>query len=298
MRDYIRKIVPNGLLKVYRSYKKQQTRKAIQDQRKNNEGWTKIQLLEQLRAIGIETGDTLLVHSALSKMGYIEGGPTTVVDVLLDAVGEEGHVLMPNSPNAEYQLEYIRNLSVFDVQNDKSKLGAITETFRNHPEALRSCHPTEPVSCIGPNAAYFIQDHFGEITPYTSKSPFYRVAEKGGKILMIGVTLDNAGTNLHTLEDAIEDFKYPIYYPELFHVDVKFPDGTIKSMQTKVHDPVWSKKRHCDDLIPLFEEHGVLQHVQIGNAKTLLLDAKKMLETMISLYKTSGVTMYDLGDLK
>ena len=298
MRDYIRKIVPNGLLKVYRSYKKQQTRKAIQDQRKNNEGWTKIQLLEQLRAIGIETGDTLLVHSALSKMGYIKGGPTTVVDVLFDAVGEEGHVLMPNSPNAEYQLEYIRNLSVFDVQNDKSKLGAITETFRNHPEALRSCHPTEPVSCIGPNAAYFIQDHFGEITPYTSKSPFYRVAEKGGKILMIGVTLDNAGTNLHTLEDAIEDFKYPIYYPELFHVDVKFPDGTIKSMQTKVHDPVWSKKRHCDDLIPLFEEHGVLEHVQIGNAKTLLLDAKKMLETMISLYKTSGVTMYDLGDLK
>jgi aminoglycoside 3-N-acetyltransferase len=298
MRDFIRKIVPNGLLKVYRSYKKQQTRKAIQDQRKNNEGWTKIQLLEQLRAIGIETGDTLLVHSALSKMGYIEGGPTTVVDVLLDAVGEEGHVLMPNSPNAEYQLEYIRNLSVFDVQNDKSKLGAITETFRNHPEALRSCHPTEPVSCIGPNAAYFTQDHFGELTPYTTKSPFYRVAEKGGKILMIGVTLDNAGTNLHTLEDAIKDFKYPIYFPELFHVDVKFPDGTIKSMQTKVHDPVWSKKRHCDDLIPLFEEHGVLQHVQIGNAKTLLLDAKKMLETMISLYKTSGVTMYDLGDLE
>jgi aminoglycoside 3-N-acetyltransferase len=295
MRDFIRKITPNGMLKLYRAYKKQQKRKVIRQQKENNEGWTQIQLLEQLRAIGVEPGDTLLVHSALSKMGYIEGGPVSVVNALLDAVGEEGHILMPNSPNAGYQLDYIRDLSVFDVQNDKSKLGAITEAFRLHPKALRSCHPTEPVSCIGPNAAYFIQDHFGETTPYSAKSPFYKVAEQGGKILMVGVTLDNAGTNLHTLEDAVADFKYPVYYPELFAVDIKFSDGTVKTMQTKVHDPVWSRKRNCDDLIPIFEQHGVLSHVRFGNADTLLLDAKKMLETMILLYETRGVTMYDLG---
>ncbi len=295
MRNLIRSITPQWLLDSYRQYKKKQTRKRIASQKANNEGWSKNDLKDQLRTAKIEKGDTVLVHSALSKMGFIEGGPKTVVDALLETVGDTGHILMPNSPNASYQLEYIQDLSVFNVNNDKSRLGAITEAFRIHPDSIRSCHPTEPVSCIGPNARYFVDQHFGEETPYTKNSPFYRVAEQGGKILMIGVTLDNAGTNLHTLEDAIDDFKYPVYYPELFEVNVKFPDGSEKSMKTKVHDPVWSKKRNCDDLIPLLEEHGVLDKVKIGNAEALLLDAKKMLDTMINLYEKYEVTMYDLG---
>tara|TARA_B100000508_G_scaffold138385_1_gene134349 strand:+ start:34552 stop:35463 length:912 start_codon:yes stop_codon:yes gene_type:complete len=296
MRDLIRSITPSWLLELYRKRKKQQTRKRIEEQKAMNKGWAKEDLKEQLKSIGIDRGDTVLVHSALSKMGYVEGGPQTVIDSLLEVVGDEGHILMPNSPNASFQLEYIQNIECFDVANDASKLGAITEVFRTHPKSKRSCHPTEPVSCIGPDSAYFVGSHFGEETPYTDKSPFYRVAERKGKILMIGVTLDNAGTNLHTLEDAVDDFKYPVYYPETFEVKVKFEDGSERSMKTKVHDPSWSKKRKCDDLIPIFEKEGVLEKVKVGDAQTLLLDASHMLNTMIRLYKEQEVTMYDLGN--
>lgn len=295
MRNFVRSITPDWLLKQYRKFKKKQTRRSLESQKERNEGYNKDTLISQLSAAGIRKGDNVLVHSSLSKMGYIDGGPQTVVDSLLQAVGAEGNVLMPNSPNASYQLDYIRTLYCFDVVQDKSMLGAITEVFRTHPEAIRSCHPTEPVSCVGPDAAYFVGSHFGEETPYTENSPFYKVAEKKGKILMIGVTLDNAGTNLHTLEDAIKDFKYPIYYPELFEVNVKFPDGNMRSMKTRVHDPEWSKKRKCDDLIPLFEKYGALEHIKIGDADALLFDARKMLDTMINLYREYDVTMYDLG---
>lgn len=295
MRDLVRSITPQWLLDKYRKFKKKQTRKKLALQEADGQGWSKNDLKRQLTAAGIDKGDTVLVHSALSKMGFVEGGPKTVVDALLETVGDSGHILMPNSPNPSFQLEYIQELSTFDVKNDKSKLGAITEVFRTTSNAVRSCHPTEPVSCIGPNADYFVGHHFGEETPYTKNSPFYRVAEQGGKILMIGVTLDNAGTNLHTLEDAIEDFKYPVYYPELFEVKIKFPNGTTKNMKTRVHDPVWSKKRNCDDLIPLFTEYNVLEEIKIGDANTLLLDAKKMLDTMVNLYEKYEVTMYDLG---
>jgi aminoglycoside 3-N-acetyltransferase len=295
MRDFVRSITPNWLLKQYRKFKKKQTRRSLEGQKERNEGYTKDTLLSQLSAAGIHNGDNVLVHSALSKIGYVIGGPQAVVDALLETVGEDGNVLMPNSPNASYQLDYIRTLSCFDVDKDKSKLGAITEVFRNHPEAMRSCHPTEPVSCVGPDAAYFVGGHFGEETPYTKNSPFYKVAEKEGKILMIGVTLDNAGTNLHTLEDEISDFKYPVYYPELFEINVKLPDGNRRSMKTRVHDPEWSKKRKCDDLIPLFEKYGALEHIKIGDADALLIDARKMLDTMIYLYRKYEVTMYDLG---
>ncbi len=292
IRDIIRSLVPTFLLNTYRKKQKEKQRQFLQNQKLNGEIWTKDDLIAQLQTIGIEKGDVLLVHSSLSKIGFIENGPKDFVEALLESVGSEGHVLMPNSPNASFQLDYIQQLSLFDVQNDVSKLGAITEYFRKLPNAIRSEHPTEPVSCVGPNAAFFVGNHFGNITPYNENSPFFKVSQMNGKILYVGVTLDNAGTNLHTLEDAISDFKFPVYHEEIFDVKIKSIDGTIKSMQTKVHNPVWSKKRHCDGLLPLFESHNVAQNVNIGNAETWLFDAKKMLDVMIDEYQKSGVTMY------
>lgn len=292
MRNFIRKITPAFLLDWYRRYKKIKVRSEIEQQAKNNEGWTKTDLKDQLQSFGIKEGDTILVHSSMSKIGFVEGGPKTIVDALLETVGPNGHILMPNSPNARFQLDYIQEIHYFDVLNDKSKLGAISEYFRNHENAVRSWHPTEPVSCIGPDTEFFVGTHFNQITPYNENSPFYKVAERNGKILMIGVTLDNAGTNLHTLEDAIEDFKYPVYHPTVFETKIVDPKGKTHSVKTKVHDPVWSKKRKCDGLIPLFEERNVLEFVKFGNASTLLLDARKMLDVMIEEYKEHGVTMY------
>ncbi len=291
-RDLLRSITPQFLLNRYREQKKEAVRSLIAAQREAGEGFTKETLQQQLSDIGIAEGDTLLVHSSLSKIGFVEGGPQAVIDALLAAVGNSGHVLMPNSPNAGYQLEYIRQLDVFDVANAPSSLGIITELFRKHPKALRSVSATEPVSCIGPNALDFVNEHFGEETPYTSKSPFYKVAAASGKILYIGVTLANAGTSLHLLEDAVEAFKFPVYYPELFTVKVKLATGEEKTVQTKVHNPEWSARRRCDELIPLFEKMGAFQKVMIGNAPTLLVDAQKMLDVMIREYEQRGVTMY------
>ncbi|MDX2361675.1 MAG: AAC(3) family N-acetyltransferase [Crocinitomicaceae bacterium] len=292
MRDFIRKIIPQFLLSWYRSSKKKKRNEELMSSRKVGNVLSKEDLIKSFKEIGIVEGDTLLVHSSLSKIGYVEEGPKTVVEALMEAVGVKGNILMPNSPNASLQLDYIKELKEFNVQNSPSKLGAISEYFRVLPNAIRSAHPTEPVSCIGPDADYFTKDHFGELTPYTSNSPFYRVSERGGKILYLGVTLDNAGTNLHTLEDAVDNFMYPVYCDEIFEANVKFPDGSSKSMKTKVHNPEQSAKRKCDGLIPLFIEKGVMADVTIGEARALLVDAKKFLDCMIEEYESFEVTMY------
>jgi aminoglycoside 3-N-acetyltransferase len=228
----------------------------------------------------------------LSKIGYLKNGPKDLVEALFAVIGEKGNVLMPNSPNAEFQLNYIKKNRLFDVKNSVSKLGAISEYFRLLPGAKRSEHPTEPVSCIGPDAEYFTQTHFGEKTPYTKNSPFYKLTQKKGKILYIGVTFANAGTSLHLLEDAVSNFKFPVYYPMAFNVKVQKENGELKEMETFVHDPAQSKKRKCDALIPLFEEAGVLFHSKIGKAPTLVVSADGMYETMLNAYYEKGVTMY------
>lgn len=292
MRNILRKISPQFLLDWYRNSKKRNKDSKLLREKQQGKIYTKKYFVRQFKKLGISKGDVLLVHSSLSKIGYVENGPKDVVEALLEVVGDDGHLLMPNSPNSSFQLDYIKNLDFFDLANSKSKLGAISEYFRLLPDAIRSAHPTEPVSCIGPDAEYFVGHHFGNLTPYNENSPFYRVSERNGKILYLGVTLDNAGTNLHTLEDSIENFKFPVYHPEPFEVKIRFENRTLRSMNTLVHNPDQSKKRKCDGLIPLFEEKGVLKKVKIGNAKSLLVDAKGMYDVMLDEYKTNGVTMY------
>jgi len=292
LKDVIRNLTPNFLLQANRKRKKKNRNKTLANQKSKGKTITTQQLIKNLEHIGIQKGDTLLVHSSLSKIGFLENGPKTLIDALLNVIGENGNLLMPTSPNNVYQLNYIQNTPYFDVLNSPSKTGAITEYFRTLKGVKRSLHPTEPVSVFGPLANYFTKDHFNQLTPYTKNSPFYKVTEKQGKILYIGVTLAMAGTSLHTLEDAIEDFKFPVYHPHIFDFKVIDSKGIEHNIKTKVHNPEWSKKRKCDDLISMFEAENALKKVKIGEADTLLCDAKLFFETMVKKYHENGVTMY------
>jgi len=289
--DFIRNITPTSLLNWNRKRKKNQRNNELSNQAVSGKSISQKDLENDFRKIGITKGDIVLVHSSLSRIGHLSDGPKTFVDALMNVVGSEGTILMPTSPNAVFQADYIRENKIFDVLNTPSKTGKITEYFRTMPYVKRSLHPTEPVSAIGANVDYFLDEHFGQLTPYTFKSPFYKVSEKRGKILYIGVTLSMAGTNLHTLEDAV-DFKFPIYLDEIFEVEILDADGKKHRVKTKVHNPIFSKKRKCDDLIPMFVQEGAMQKVKIGEAETLLVDAKKFFDSMIKNYKDKGVTMY------
>jgi len=292
MRNLIRSLTPQFALNWYRKRKKEQTRKELDASRESGNVLTKEDLKYQIKACGICEGDPVLVHSSLSKIGYVENGPATVIEAFLEVVGPSGHILMPNSPNSSLQLDYVRGLDCFDSRNSSSKLGAITEVFRTWPGAIRSESATEPVSCVGPNARWFVEGHAGEDTPYTQKSPFYRLVEAKGKIVYLGVTLDNAGTSLHLLEDAVDDFPYPVYFKDEFTLKLIDENGIEKEITTKVHNPEQSRLRKCDGLLPEFLALGVYTENKIGNARTLVFDAEKMFRTMVRLYLEKGVTMY------
>jgi len=291
LKDLIRKMTPDSLLNWNRRRKKRERNNQLSNQKNSSKSISQKDLENDFRNAGIIERDVVLVHSSLSRIGHLKDGPKTFVDALKNVVGDSGTILMPTSPNAVYQLDYIRQNKTFDVLNTPSKTGKITEYFRTLPGSKRSLHPTEPVSGIGANVDYFIGEHFGELTPYTSKSPFYKVSEKGGKILYVGVTLSMAGTNLHTLEDAV-DFKFPVYVDEIFDVEVIDENGKKHLVKTKIHDPFFSKKRKCDDLIPMFINEGAMKKAKIGEAETLVADAKKFFEVMMRFYKEKGVTIY------
>jgi aminoglycoside 3-N-acetyltransferase len=94
------------------------------------------------------------------------------------------------------------------------------------------------------------------------------------------------------LEDAL-DVGVPVYYSKEFKLSVCDYEGNEMIVATKVHNPEYSKKRRCDELLPLFLREGVYREVYIGKAKTLVFDAKKMFDVMVTAFTDRGVTMYN-----
>jgi aminoglycoside 3-N-acetyltransferase len=289
--DAVRGWTPKPLLDAFRRLKKWRLKQRLAAQRRSGKGCSQNQLLEELRTMGIAEGDNLLVHASFSAIGYVEGGAENLINALKTVVGSNGHLLMPASPVAKLQYDYLKTNDTFDVLHTPSAMGILSETFRKLSGVLRSEHPTESVCVFGPKAEWFVKDHFGQPTPYNEGSPYFKLADKGGKILIIGRNIWVA-TSLHTLEDAVPDFKFPVYAPEWFEVTVTGYDRLPKKMKTRAHNPEMSLSRHCFELTPLFENAGVLTHHKLGMADCVLLDAKGMFDTMVKAYLEKGVTMY------
>jgi len=285
-------LVPEFAKQFFREWQRKKRSSELKKQAQLGQGLSRYQLIQDFNQAGIQSGDHLMVHASLSKIGYIEGGAETVVEVLKEIVGLEGMILMPTSPIARLQLDYVLENPVLDVLRTPSAMGKISEVFRNSDGVIRSYHPTEPVAAWGAKAYEYINEHTEKNTPYHWNSPYGKLIQHGGKILYIGVTLDNAGTHLHTLEDAL-DVGVPVYYSKEFKLQVIDYEGNDKFVTTKVHNPETSKKRRCDELLPMFLREGVYSEVMIGQAKTLVFDAKKMFDVMVRAFNERGVTMYN-----
>jgi len=162
---------------------------------------TLARLAEDLRALGLRAGDDVLVHSSLSRIGYVEGGAETVVSALLAAVGPSGTVLFPaHTGHAGISPE---NPPVFDARETPSRgVGVIPETARRHPRAVRSLQPTHSVTAIGARAAWYTEGHEHCATPCGEGSPHEKLSRPGERrfILLLGCD-HNANTSIHMVEE-------------------------------------------------------------------------------------------------
>jgi len=288
--NFVLKYSPNFLIHWAKQLKKKYLRKQLQEQKKNKSGISKAKLIEDFKKIGIKNGDSVLVHSSLSKIGFVDGGAETIINALFEIIGDRGTLLFPSFPYSGRAKTYLEKTPCFHINETPSQMGVITEYFRTSENVFRSFHPTDPVCAKGPLADYYTNSHLGQITPYNENSPFRKLCNKNGKILMLGTKLSSC-TSLHTLEDAV-DFKYPVYDSKIFDVKMIDASGNKYLTKTKVHNPVYSSKRNCDALMTMFESEKVLANGKIGAAKSILIDANKMLEVMIKKYIENGVTMY------
>jgi aminoglycoside 3-N-acetyltransferase len=290
LRQLLKNIIPTFLLEWYRQKKRDARQRLLERDKKSGQIFTTFDLLIDLQKAGVKAGSVLMVHSSLSKMGFVDGGAETVIQALLKQLGSSGTLVMPSFPGMGFNADYLKTNPIFDVNKTPSRMGIITETFRQYKNVMRSWHPTEPVCALGVQAEYLTNAHHLKDTPYHNMSPFMRLCELNASILLIGVDL-NSLTNLHTSEDAIPNFRYSIYLKEKIKT-------TILHQQVKLdydaycHNPTWSKKRKCNDLIPHFKAAGFLKEVKIGKALSYLINAKAMHDWLVENYHSKNITMY------
>src|SRR5574344_1025995 len=56
---------------------------------------SKSDVLGAFKKLGLQRGQVIMVHTSLSKLGFVCGGPQIIIEALLECVGEEGTIVMP-----------------------------------------------------------------------------------------------------------------------------------------------------------------------------------------------------------
>lgn len=174
---------------------------------------TRTNLAADLRKLGVAAGETLLVHSSLASLGWVVGGPVSVVRALLDVLGPEGTLVVPTQtgdnsdpklwgrpPVPEDWWQVIRDeMPGFDPAISPTRgMGAIAEVVRTWPGARRSDHPTTSFAAVGRLAAELTAVHDLDCQ-VGERSPLAALERVGARGLLLGVGWDSC-TTFHLAE--------------------------------------------------------------------------------------------------
>jgi aminoglycoside 3-N-acetyltransferase len=170
-------------------------------------------LASGLRDLGIEAGDTLLVHCSLGELGWVCGGPQAVVDALQEVLTESGTLVMPthsaqysnpvhweNPPVPDHWVDIIREeMPPYRPESTPTRgIGAVAECFRDYPDVHRSRHPEVSFAAWGTDAEAVVADHTYDFG-LGEGSPLARVYDHDGDVLMLGTDWSTC-TSLHLSE--------------------------------------------------------------------------------------------------
>ena len=172
---------------------------------------TRSRLTRDLNKLGVNAGQTVMLHVSARAIGWIVGGPNVVLQSLLDVLGPEGTLMMyvgwedvpdrlENSPK-EWQQAYLEECPAFDPDTSRANRGysILAEYLRTWPDASRSNHPEASFAAVGALARWITERHPLQYA-YGRDSPLARLCEAEGKVLLLGASL-NTVTLLHYAEN-------------------------------------------------------------------------------------------------
>ncbi len=240
--------------------------------------FTKQDLIRQIREMGIQTSDTVLIHTSLRAIGKVENGADGVIDAFLECL-TDGLFLVPTHTWATVnQLPH-----VYDVRREIPCIGTLPKVAAFRSDGIRSLHPTHSMWGCGKFAAAFLQGEELLQTPADPKGAWGRLAEVNAKILLIGVGLDK-NTFIHSVEEMANIPDRLMSEP----FEITVIDQTGKVQKHPYHRHFCSRSRDVSQQYINFEKallyHDAMTFGTLGNAQVRIVDARKCRDVLLDIF--------------
>ena len=246
--------------------------------------------VKALKEVGVSKGDLLFVHSSLGAFGHVHGGASTMIQALLQAVGENGTVLFPTFTRPYISLGDTLNKQYNYRPYDFADPGQIwTGTvpqvlLREYPEVKRSRHITHRWAGLGSLAEECLKDHEPYDPPASLSSPFTKGLQHKGKLLHLGSDL-NTTTFLHYMEDILD-----MPYLDTAVCTVKKENEMSERVMIRKHLPgdrdFYRKDAENSKFFQAAVKAGLeIKRISVGTGKLMLLDLNQLFEIGMELLK-------------
>jgi aminoglycoside 3-N-acetyltransferase len=233
-------------------------------------------LAELLARLGVQRGDVVLAHSAWDRFLGFTGKPLEAITVLQNAVGREGILAMPTLPFGGTAIAWAQSKQVFDVRRTPSQMGLLTELFRRSPGVVRSLHPTHSVAAWGDRAAEFVAGHQTTATPCGAGSPYAKLEQWNGKILLLGTGI-GVLTFFHRVEEDIETLMpFSPFTAEIYVINSRDAQGATVETRNRLFDPAVSRRRDLGRLMPALKRDGSWREARAGGLDAIALEARRI----------------------
>ena len=152
---------------------------------------TRTDFTQSLQRLGVQPGDTVLIHSSFKSLGPVDGGAESVIAGAMDAVGPSGTLVLPTFTQKNFDQAY--ETWHLDKHSDT---GYLTNYFRKREGSLRSDQATHSVAAAGKKAEFLTKNHghthkrfgnFGD-TPFSADSPWEKMYQGDAVIVLLGVS--------------------------------------------------------------------------------------------------------------
>lgn len=253
--------------------------------------YDRLQLITALQSLGIDHGDALMVHSSFDSTNGFTGSPNDFIDVLLEALGPEGHLLMVSMPYKSSAYDYLKQGKIFDVRKTVSHMGVVSETFRRRNGVLRSQHPTHPILAVGRNAAWLVEDHEKCLYPCGKGTPFEKLLQLSGKVLFFDASFFTL-TFFHYLEERIKHrIDFPLFFPGPFELSFIDREGDRRVMRTYVYTLEANRRRRPQISKDELDKRGLIKYGRIGNSFLQLVRTEDLVRVVDDM-AARGVFFY------
>jgi aminoglycoside N3'-acetyltransferase len=239
-----------------------------------------VDLENQLKAIGVEKGDTILVRANIGRIGRLDSrDKMDYLSFILNVIGPEGTVVALSFTDSSF---IVRDKTLVFDDKTKSNAGSFPNLLLSHKLSLRSLHPTNSYTAIGKNAKYILDGHNHNSGAY---DPIKKIIELDGKMILIGCVENSPGFTTAHLAEIDLDLHRRIIFPSLNTVYFKTPEGKVSLFKRK---DLGGCSASFYKFYSYYVKNEALTQGYIGKAYSIMIKAKKAYEIEYGIMKNDN----------